>query len=130
MDSVVRAAALGLVGSVLAILVRRYSKEQGLLLSLGIAAGLLALLLKLLSPVLDLAGQLAELAGVQAALIAPVYKCVAIGLVTQLAADLCQDAGESAAAQGIRLVGGAAALYVCAPLVLAVMELVQQLLGG
>lgn len=130
MDSVIQAAALGLVGSVLAILLRRYSKEQALLVSLATAAGLLLLLVTLLGPVLELAEELATLAGLQEALIAPVYKCVAIGMVTQLAADLCQDAGDSAVAHGIRMVGGAAALYVCAPLILAVIELVERLLGG
>ena len=130
MDSVVRAAALGLVGSVLAILLRRYSKEQGLLVSLATAVGLLLLLVTLLGPILELAEKLAALAGMQEALIAPVYKCVAIGLVTQLGADLCQDAGDSAIAHAIRMVGGAAALYVSAPLLLAVIELVERLLGG
>ncbi len=129
MEQFAKAVAVGVLGSILAVLLRKYSKEQALLLNLATAVAIFVVFAALLKPVLSFAEELEKATGLDSALIAPVYKCVGIGLVTQLASSLCRDAGDSSIADGIGMLGTAASLYVCTPLFMAVLELIQRLLG-
>ena len=57
-----------------------------------------------------------------------VWKCVAIAIVARLAAGFCADAGQSAAAAGIELLGAAAALCAALPLLETVIAMMEALL--
>ncbi len=130
MERFFKATAVGLVGCILALIVQKQSKEQAMLLNLLTAAVLAAAFLTLLRPVTEIAEQLEEATGLDSALITPVYKCLGIGVIAQLSASACKDAGSSAVSESIQLLGTAAALYCAAPLILALLTLIRELLGG
>ena len=130
MERFFKAAAVGLLGCILALIVQKQSKEQAMMLNLLTATVLAAAFLTLLRPVTEVAEQLEEATGLDSALITPVYKCLGIGIVAQLSANACRDAGSSAVSESIQLLGTAAALYCAAPLILAVLTLIRDLLGG
>ena len=130
MELFAKAAAMGVIGCILATLLRRYSKEQAMLLELVTAGAILVAGAALLRPVTEVAAALEEASGASPALITPVYKCLGIALVTQLAAEVCRDAGDGAVAQSIGFVGTTAALYAAAPLLMAVLKLIRELLEG
>jgi len=83
--------------------------------------------LRAIRPVLR---QLEDAAGLSGALIKPVYQCMLISLVCHFAGSICKDAQQEAIAQSIAALGTAASLYVCLPLILSVLSLIRQLLGG
>ena len=74
--------------------------------------------------------RLSGLAGINAALLAPVLKAAAVGLLTQLTESFCKDAGEGALAKAVELCGGILALYALLPLASSVAELLQRMAGG
>ena len=55
-------------------------------------------------------------------------KCVAIGLITKAAADLCRDGSQTAMAGAVELGGTAAALFVSLPLLQTLLDLLEKLL--
>ena len=59
-------------------------------------------------------------------LLAPVLKCVAAAVVTQIAADLCRDASQSALASAVELCGALFALGISMPLIVSMLKM----LGG
>ena len=61
--------------------------------------------------------------GVESALFAPLFKTVAIALVSRTGADLCRDAGEGAMASLVETAGAFGAVVVSLPLFGAVWEL-------
>ena len=74
--------------------------------------------------------RLTDLAGISRAVFGPVLKATAIGLLTQIAAGFCRDAGEGALAGALELGGVLAILYVSLPLFSAVLDLLGTLMEG
>ena len=71
-----------------------------------------------------------EMSGLSGALLAPVMKCAAIGVVCRLAADECRDAGSGALGSAVELAGAIAALWTALPLLTALLDTVESILGG
>ena len=68
--------------------------------------------------------------GLDKALMTPMLKTIGIGILTQLSATICADAGENAIAKLVEICGGVLALYVALPLLEAVLDMVEQMSGG
>lgn len=130
MESVAKASAAGVVVCVLAVLIRKHSKEQAMMLSLLTAVSILLVFFGFLRAIRPVLQQLEDATGLSHALIKPVYQCALIALISHFAAEICKDAQENTIAQSLTLLATAASLYVCLPLILSVLSLVRQLLGG
>ena len=124
-----QAAALCVIGALLAVVVRRGSPETALLVTLAAAAVVLLFLSSALEELTDFLRELAENSGVSLALFGPLYKTVAIALVVKVGAGLCRDAGESALASVVETAGAVCTLLVSLPLLRAVLELLMELMG-
>ena len=101
-----------------------------MMLALAGCVGLLLTAMTVLTPVMTFLWRLASLAGVNPALLAPVLKAAAVGLLTQLTESFCKDAGQQALAKAVELGGGVLALYALLPLASSVAELLQRMAGG
>ncbi len=124
MTLLLKAAVTALAGAVLGLVLKRSAPELGLALSAAVSvlAALLALeLVSGLKEILDLAR---TQTGLSPAVLRPVMKCVGVGVVTRLTADMCRDAGQSAAASAVELCGAACAMAAALPLIRALMELI------
>ncbi len=128
MDTVFKAAGFAIVGAVLALTVRKNSESTGMLLAAVVTVGLLATAVSAMAPVMAFASDLRELTGLSDSVTAPLFKTVAIGIVTHIASSVCQDAGEGAVAKAVELCGSMLALYAVIPLMSAVTELIKDLL--
>ncbi len=130
MDTLIRAATAGIVGALLITVIKKHNGALALALSIACICLLGAFLLSLIHPLISFAEQLREIAGVSGALLTPLLKTVAIGLITEIASSVCTDASESSLARLVQLCGTAAALYCALPLMEAVLELISGLLEG
>ncbi|MBE6968608.1 MAG: hypothetical protein E7442_00585 [Ruminococcaceae bacterium] len=127
MTIAVKAAAIGVTGSILALLLRRSVPELSLMISL--AAGLAAafLCIGVTGEIAEAYESLAERSGISSVLLTPVIKCVGIALVTELGAQICKDASQGAAAAFVELCGTLCALYVALPLINSLVSVVEAL---
>ena len=123
-------AAAAVVTAILAVTLRRYHAEYGMLLSLlagvGILAALLAVLPDVLAEVTALLGA-ARLPGKYAVIL---FKALGVCWLAQFAADSCRDAGESALASKVELAGKTAVLLLSLPLFFDVAAAALELAGG
>lgn len=128
MDIVVRAAAAAVVGGILALLLERYTPE--LSLSVGILTGCAVLFLaaSVGARVTDALRTIADEGGIQAIFLSPVMKCVAIGMISHLAAQICRDARQGSIASAVELCASVCALYVSLPLIDSLLSMVRRLL--
>ena len=126
MTILLKAAAAGIAGAVIALLLKRSAPELGLALSVAVSlfGGLLAM--ELMAGLGDLLETVQEETGLSPAVVGPVMKCVGVGIVTRLSADICRDAGQSAAASAVELCGAACALITALPLILALLSAVRE----
>ena len=122
MVTVLRAAGLALTAILTAKLIRRYTEEQALLLTLLAGIGITAAAVLAMTPVLNEIDRLLEKSGLLPEQTACIAKAAGICFVTQLASDVCRDAGESALASAVLLTGKIT-------LILMILPMLQPLLG-
>ena len=128
MTILMKAAAVAVAGAIIAMLLKRSAPELGLALTIAVsilAAGMGAGLLGDLGEVLETAQ---EQTGLSGAVVGPVYKCVGIGVVTRLTADICKDAGQGAASSAVELCGTVCALTAALPLVRTLLQMIGETL--
>ena len=128
MELIVRIAAVAVLGCAAALLLKRGNAELTVPLAAAVCAFALTAAAGALEPVIAFLNKAKILSGLGEAYFLPVMKCVAIGIVTKAAADLCRDGGQGAMAGAVELGGAAAALYVALPLLETLLELLESLL--
>lgn len=128
MVTVMQAAGLTVTAVLTAKLLERYAKEQALLLTLLTGIALTAASVCAMAPVLNRADELLAGAGLTADQTARIGKALGICCISELAAGVCQDAGESALKTAVILGGRAALLILTLPLIDPVIQLLRELL--
>ena len=128
MELASRVTALCVVGAILALVLKKTSPEQALLLVLCAAVAGLALLADGLGELVSFLRELGERSGVSETLFVPLYKTVGIGLVVKVGGNLCRDAGGTALASVVETAGAVCALLAAMPLLRAVLELLMELM--
>lgn len=126
MTILMKAAVTGIAGAIIALLLKRSAPELGLALSLAVSLLCAVLSMELVSGLGDILELVREQTGLSPAVTGPVLKCVGVGIVTRIAADICKDAGQSAAASAVELCGAACALVTALPLIRSLLEAVRE----
>lgn len=120
-------AALGLTGTLLAVVLRKENGQAALLVSVTTGVFIFLSLLEPLGELLGLLQETAERAGVSDSYFAIVLKVIGIAYLSQFAAQLCMDAGESAVAAKIELAGKVLIMAVSAPVLIELLDVVLHL---
>ena len=120
MDTLLQVAGLGLIAVLLGLVLKKGNGVLALLLTLAACAAMTVSIVRLAEPVVSFLSELRQLAGLEPALLQPLLRTVGIGLLTQLTASVCADAGESTVARLIELCGSVLGIYTALPLLEAV----------
>ena len=128
MELFLRATALVLLGVIL-ILVLQRSREMGLLVSLGICVSVILAAVSMLEPVLEFLKELRRLGGLDREFLNILLKCAGIGMIGEVAALICADAGETAMAKAVQLLTNGAMLLLSLPLLRQMVRLLEEVLG-
>ena len=121
-------AGLSVTAVLLAKLLQRYAAEQALMLTLLLGVMLTGAAVLSLTPVLRRIDGLMLNAGLHADESARIGKAIGICCITQLASDICKDAGESALATGVILAGNAALLLLILPLIDPLLTMLKEVM--
>lgn len=116
MELLAKAAAAALISAVIGLVLKKNVPELGFVLTLTAAALTLLLAARLGQGLRGMVALATDTTGLSAAVVAPVMKCVGIGILTRLTADLCADAGQSAAGSAVEICGAVCALVAALPL--------------
>ncbi len=122
-------AGLALVGGVLCVLLKQYKPEYAMLVSVCCGVLLFGGVLASLTPALQTVNGLMQKAAVGGPYAAAIVKALGICYVTQLAADSCRDAGQSAIAGKVELCGRVLILLLSLPLFENLIEIACHLMG-
>ena len=127
MTILLKAAAIAIAGAVITLLLKRSAPELGLSVSIAVSLLCAALAMELLSGLREILDLVQTQTGLSPAVTAPVLKCVGIGIVTRLSADMCRDAGQSAIASAVELCGAACALVTALPLIQSLLRMISEI---
>lgn len=114
----------------LAVLLRQYRPEAALAISVLAGGAVTALLLGALAQPLAAVSEWLERGGVDEATVTLLLKALGICLLTQLTADVCRDAGETALATHTELAGKGALLLLILPLFVQILDLAVLFIEG
>lgn len=106
----------------LAIL-KKYSAEQAVLVTIAAVGFVVFRLIAYISPVLKTLEELYRRAGIEGSQIAILFRTVAASLITHLCADLCRDGGSQTLATLVEIAGTVAVMLIAMPLLEAVTDL-------
>jgi len=122
-----RIVALGLVGTVFSVLLKKENPQISLLT--GAATGILIFLMiaEPLQNLLFLLRETAEQANVGEGYFGIVLKVIGIAYLTQFGSQICADAGENAIASKIELAGKVMMMTVAAPVLTGLLKTVMGL---
>ena len=125
-----QAVACALIAVILCAVLSSRGKDFSLLLGLTVCAMVLLGAVHLLKPVIELIETLKDAGQLDDDLLQTVLKAVGIGLIGELAAQICSDAGSSALGKAVETLTAAAILWLSIPLMTMLLELVQQMAGA
>lgn len=124
-----QAAAAVLLALILILTLNKQSKDISTLLSLAVCVMVAALAASFLEPVIAFLQQLQVLGQLDSGMLEILLKVVGIGFLGQLAAMVCEDAGNSAMGKALQILTSAVILWLAIPLLQNLMDLVGQILG-
>lgn len=130
MNAFFKLTAASVCIALISVALRRQNAELSTLL--GIAGCCFGgfLIVSLLPPILSFVESLFQETGLEKELLTPLLKMTGIGLLAQIAAAVCIDAGETALAKIVELGGTVLCISAGLPVLNTGLQLVLQLMGG
>ena len=128
MDTFFRLVGGVLIAVVLGVTLSRQSQDITLVLSVGVCCMVVMAAAVFLTPVMDLIRRLQQLAQLEEGALNTVLKAVGIGLVGEIAALVCGDAGNAALSKAVQIATASAVLWLSAPLMEELLVLIREVL--
>lgn len=126
--SIFKIVGIGLTAAVLAVLVKGYRAELGILLSIASSILIFALIMPYINSIMTMLSDLSEQTGIDMRHVAIVIKIIGCAYIAQLGAELCRDAGEKAIAAKVELGGKVIIVGLSMPIVYSLLNLVKNLI--
>lgn len=120
---------IGLVGMVIAVLLRQYKPEYAVFVSLAVGVLIIGMLCSQLLPVFNEMKEMLSQANLSFEYIGILIKSLGVCYLTQLASDACRDAGETAISSKLELAGKITVLSLGLPLFGKLLDIVKQLIA-
>jgi stage III sporulation protein AD len=128
MDTFFRLVGGVLIAVVLGVTLSRQSQDITLVLSVGVCCMVVMAAAVFLTPVMDLIRRLQQLAQLEEGALNTVLKAVGIGLVGEIAALVCGDAGNAALSKAVQIATASAVLWLSVPLMEELLVLIREVL--
>ena len=130
MGEYIRWTAVVLTGLVLSLVVGKQAKDFGILLTLAVCVIVCLGAMEFLEPVTALMADLRRLGRLDSEAVEILLKAAGMGLLGELAATLCADAGEGALGKVLHLMTNAAILWLSLPLFRQILTMIEEVLAG
>lgn len=127
---IVKIAMIGLAGVVLALMLRQQKSEYALYISLAAAVLILVFSVDRLTIVMETIQRIEEYLQIDSAMIRILIKMTGITYVAEFATGICKDAGFGTLGSQIEMFAKLSLMAVSVPVLLALIETVEGLLGG
>lgn len=118
-----------LLAVILVLALKSHSKEISAILAIAICVMTALAALHYLQPVLTFLQTLEDLGNLDSTMVSTLLKVTGIGMITEIAHLVCKDAGNESMGKTMQLLGTCVILYLSMPLLSALIELLQKILG-
>ena len=125
---IVRVIGVGLIGALVAGLLREERSELYIFAVIACGALILIILLSSLTEVISQFGMLIGQSGIDESLFAGVLKIIGIGYVTEYASSLCADYGVTSIGNKLQLAGKVAIFFMTMPILANLVSVISSML--
>ena len=125
-----QAAGAVLLAVVLGLCLEKQGKDMAVLLTMAVCVMVMASAISYLEPVMAFLNQLQTIGDLNSSMVGTLFKIVGIGLVSEIAAMICADAGRASLGKALQILSGAVILWLSIPIFTVLLELIQNILGG
>ncbi|NLC19105.1 MAG: stage III sporulation protein AD [Clostridiales bacterium] len=124
----IRIALIGMIAIMVAIIFKKQKEEYSLYIAIGASMLILILGIGKLEVILDAINRLQGYIQLNSAYIGILIKIVGITYVTEISSSLCKDSGYSSIGEQIELVGKLSILAISMPILLAILDTINNFL--
>lgn len=128
METAIKVSAAGIAAVLAASLLKKRDPELALALCLAACAVILTFAAGLGERAASFLRRAREISGLSPTALSAVIKCVGIGLISRLGADVCKDAGSLSVASAVELTGALAAVVTALPLFETLLRMIGELI--
>ncbi|MBC8569607.1 stage III sporulation AC/AD family protein [Zongyangia hominis] len=128
--NIITIIGIGIVGMVLAVLLKQYKPEYAIGVSLAVGVTVFLVVLVQSLPIFEQIRDLFSNINMEFEYTGILFKSLGICFVTQLASDACVDAGQTAIASKIEIAGRVAVLLVSLPLFNVLLSIASKLINA
>lgn len=125
---IMQIVAVGIISTILALVVKNYLPEVGIMVSIIGGILIFFMLLPNLINVLNVLQSLSNNINTNMEHIPTVFRILGIAYIAEFGAQICKDAGESAIASKIELGGKVIIMVVSAPIIVSFLNLIVTML--
>lgn len=130
MNEFLKASAGILTALILWLSLTKYNKENSVLLTLAVCAMVISVSLVFLQPIIDFLRTLQNMGELDTDLISVVLKAVGIGLISEISALVCKDAGNESMGKALQLLSSILVLWMSIPVFEKLLTLLDNVLGS
>ena len=130
MNAYLKIAAGILTALILWICLNKQGKEISTLLSLVVCAMAAAAMIGFLEPVIRFVRRIQNVGNLDGELISVLLKVMGIGLLTEITALVCKDAGNEAMGKTLQILSTVMALWLSLPVFEKLLTLLDEILGA
>lgn len=125
----IQSAGAALLAVLLGLCLDRQGKDMGLLLTMAASVLILTAALSCLEPVLAFFQELQALGNLDADILQTLLKILGIGLIGEMTAQICGDAGRASLGKALQFFSGGLILWLSLPSFTLLLNLIQDILG-
>ena len=128
MDTFIKATGCVLIALIISLVLSKQGKDFSLLLTVLVCSTVSIAALSYLSRVIDFFERLQILGQLDPTLIKILLRSAGIGIIAEISALICTDAGNAALGKTLQILAGAVVLWMSVPLFTNIIELIEEIL--
>lgn len=123
-----KVVAIGLVGTILAIILKQYKSEYSIYISIITGIIIIMYMITDISNIVKLINSLINKSSINTAFISLLLKITGIAILVEFASSICMDSGESSIAKKIDIAGKVVVISMSIPIISTLLETVLKIL--
>lgn len=125
-----KSSAWILIGLFLTLMLGKQERDMGILLVIAVCSLTAIAAVQTLEPVLDFFSELQSFTHLDSNMLRLLFRLIGIGLIAELIALICSDAGYASFGKTIHLLASATILCQSIPVFETMVQLIRDILGG
>lgn len=125
---IVKIIGVGFIALIIIVIIKQYKPEFAIYVSILAGAIIIFFSLDRITNIISLLTNLSQKAGINAKYLSILLKITGIAILTEFAASICKDSGESAIASKIDFGGKIIVISMSIPIISALLEIILKIM--